>query len=204
MNFTIDTRYQQAVQNFAWPNQEDSAALPIAQMQFNQLVQEVAQKIIAASQIRSKFSLPSLSDTFLLVTQDQDKKYGKDTPAKIEQASEKEKTILSHTFQALKKVFEQVTESDLKIAALVFGIYRIHDLATEKIVPLSELHSQIEQMEKSLAELTTMRSRYSEDLIAKAPEQVKQFIANVDRAIAEQSQKLALLKEAANQNQDIA
>lgn len=204
MNFTVDARYQDVVQNFVWPEQKEDSTLPISSSELDGLVQDVAKQIIGASQIRTQLSLPSLSHTILRITQDLDGKYSKDTPAKIEQASEKEKTILSHTFKALTKMFESVTAMDLKVATLVFGIHRVHDLATENIIPLSELSSQIEQMETALAELRTFRSRYSEQLIADAPESIRQIIANVDKNIEEQSQKLALLKETANKDEKFA
>lgn len=196
--FAIVERYISVVRDFGMVELAKDAVLSIPEGDLDLLVQEVAQKIIAASQIKPLLSGMakrelSLRDSFYLIVQDSDRQYSEDTPAQINAASAAEKQITAHVVKALSKDFVAVTKEDLTTAAVLFGIKRIHELATPKIIVVAkgeekkaqevEPFSKAAEMERTLAQLVSIRNKYPAELPPETQENVKQFILNVDTQI---------------------
>jgi hypothetical protein len=196
MNFNVDPNYLNSVQTFVFADYNAAAPLSISSTDLTAVVKEVSLAIITASQLKPLFSQMaskelSLRDVCFIVAQESDKKEKKNTVANIENASQGEKVILSHTIHKLSQDFTQVTKDDLNVVTLLFGIQRIHQFASAKIIDIEMKETEIRQMEEALAQLIAVRSQYS---TANANETTQAFLAKVDAKIKEQSDLLATLK----------
>jgi hypothetical protein len=197
--FDIQNKYTDAIANFTFVEWKEDLELTISSDDLNEVVKEVAEKIITASQLRSLFSSManrelSLRDTCYLVVQDTDKKTGQDTPAKIANTTEKAKGILSHVVKKLSIDFVNLTTTDLNVLALLFGIHRISDLAKDVLIVMPVL-SEIEQMEAALNQLIELRSKYPKVLSDDMAEESQLFLAQVDAKIKKQTELLEALRK---------
>lgn len=211
-NFNIETNYLTAVQNFNWPNDAAAADLPISLSELDQLVNEVAEKIIAASQLKTTFEALarrslSLREVCYAYVQDYDKKFVRNTVAKIENASDQEKKIFNHAFKKLSELFVQVESNNLKEISLLFSIHKISELASKNTIvshPKTNIPPQqldrIAEIEKILAGLIATKNQYSDENLVQAPQEVREFFASVDATIIEKTHFLNTLKSQKNEN----
>lgn len=200
MNFNIDANYQRAVQEFVWPAQPGEDAHPgqiISESDSNTVTEEVANKILAASQIRHMVVQMaqrelSLLEVCMIVAQQQDSKNEiTTTVSRIEQASAEEKTVIHQTVKRLTQIFEQVNAGDLKGAALLFGIHRIHQFVNEKIKEIPQQKSKLQEMEETLQKLVASRQKYEN-----VPPEQQNFVNQMDEAILKARQAIEFLKTA--------
>jgi hypothetical protein len=206
--FNIQDKYTNAVANFPFVEWKEDLELTIHSDDLNGVVKEVAEKIIAASQMRPMFSMMaqrefSLRDTCYLVVQDTDRRDALDTPDRIANAPEKAKAIVSHVAKKLSADFVQVNADDLKVLSLLFGVHRICDLAKEVIIFLPEL-SKLEQMEADLNKLIALRSQYPAVPSETMSEMERNFLAQVDAKIVEQTELLNAFRLSLATNEQIA
>jgi hypothetical protein len=196
----INARYQAAVQHFVWPEQKGTT-IPISNSDLDNLVNEVAQKIIAANQIKSIHPdlvkmKASLSDAFYLIVQDLDKKG--EVVNKIENASEEQKNVLHHTFKKLSDLFPNVNSDDLKAATLLFGIQRIHVLvAAKNIAALQYCPDHLKTKEIVLAAVQQSGSvlQYAEEKLEPEKTSCQDWNTEQMSIIQEQETKLKELIE---------
>jgi hypothetical protein len=208
MSFNIDPKYSTAVQNFNFVNYEANAQLSISASDLNEVINEVYDKIITASQMKPMFSQSagrelSLREVCFITAQEFDKEEKTNTVARIEAASPEEKVVLSHAVNNLAQKFAQVTDADLKAAALLFGIHRIHQFVAGKIVAIADHVSKIEQMEMALTQLNSMRSQFAATNQIQN-ESTRAFLAQVDAKIIEQATLLTALKESVKDQPKVA
>ncbi len=197
---TIDARYLEAVQKFDWSEQVDNSTLSISNVDLDAVVNEIAQKIIAASQLRpiisQIFQDPlSLSQTWAYIVQDLDNKFGQQTIQKILNASAKEVKILNQTVKKLSDLFKQVTNEDLKAATLLFGIQRIHELAAANLTVIPTQLTKTQQMELALSKLILERNQISNEAMTKGGPSILAKINEIDQAIEKYSELLKTLKQ---------
>ncbi len=193
-NYTIDPNYKTAVDNFAWPTTANTTA---DANHVTQVVTEVTNKIIAASGIRPMLQTManqtfSLAIVSYLVVQDQDKKSLAPTVERINQASPVEKTVLAHSLEKLASDFELVQRDDVKAMTLLFGIHKVHALATAIIAPTQDNSSQVQQLEATIAKFEAIRNKYDS---ANLPPEQKAFVGGLDDKLGEYRTTLAVLKK---------
>lgn len=194
---TVNNSLIQSLESFSWNEVSDNDAFPIQLDDFNKLINEMYNKIISTSQLK-----PTLENMFnkqftlveacCLIVQDQDKKLSKSTGALIQEASKDEKIILNHAFKQLSEGFTQVDPENLKKITLLFGIRKVHELASaEKIVPpVLQNTSEIQELENTINKLQTLRDKYDIDSVS---EDEKAFLRQVDQKIIEARQRLEAL-----------
>jgi len=173
----------------------------LSSQELTAVINEVAEKIIAASQIRLDVEMMlqcklSLQDTSYLITQDKDSKNNQNTAEKIANAPEGSQVIAGHIVKILAKDFEQLTQEDLKVCTLLFGITRISNLAVACHIALPPAISPTEQMKAELNKLISIRNQYPA-ISDEMPEAIRQFLTQVDAMIEKQQRILLSLKEEA-------
>lgn len=145
MNFNVDANLRQAIEQFPWDEQVPNTDLPISVDDANVVVNEVAEKIVAASNIRPTLEsmakkTMSLKEVCYLVVQSQESKL--ENPVvlnRIQQVTQDEKIILSHVFKELSGAFVQLEANALKAMTLLFGIQRVSEIAARNIPDLLQL-----------------------------------------------------------------
>lgn len=204
MTFTVDKHYKYAVQNFPW--NENVSINPLNPNEFIHLVKEIGEKIIKASESKPLYENLNerdfkLTDICYFIVQFDDRQTGNSqTVVRMQKPSEVEKTILTHTVQAISqtfkimenKLFNNIKEKEIKAMTLLFGIHRVYNIA-QNIIECPQPADQIQETETALTELTQNRERYvrSDQL----SEQAKDcLLARVDQMIKEQIELLAALK----------
>lgn len=194
-NYDVNERYVHAVDAYVFAALEEGTPSSLLDRDLNLLTEEIARKIIAASDVRPNFEALSgktlsLRDTVYVCVQERDVKLGQDTPEMIEGegADERSKEVLGHVFKKLSVDFVQVKPDDLKAVALLFGIHRICDLAMGRITQMPEPQSIILQKETALNQLVNMRNQYSMLAVNSA---TGAFLAQVDAQIAKTTRELA-------------
>lgn len=187
MALDIGKKYLDGIQNCKFDEVTQNSPLPISSTQLNALVNEVATSIISASDMRESLEKEaggplSLRDVCCLIVQDTDRKNSEenknfiDTPTLIENASLKEKIILSHAVEKLNKdYFAQLTKEDLQKLTLLFGIRRAHEFATQKIIPISSIEE--------------LRNKFSILFSLSPTNSVSMVIATVDEELKKHKEK---------------
>lgn len=203
--FNIQSRYVDAIAGFNFVEWKEDLALSISQNDLDRVVSNVAEKIIAASQLKPLFSSMaerelSLRDACYLCAQDTDRKDNQDTPAKIVNAPEEAKEIISYAAEKLSKDFVNVNSDDLNVLTLLFGIHRITELAQGVIItpPLSKL----EQAEKDLNRLKVLKEEAFTPLNQVAPES-QIILDQVNQKITEATELLSTLQINTQESQNI-
>src|SRR5436190_23790043 len=97
----IQDRYKNIVEEFTFVEFEENTTTYLALDDLDKVVKEIAEKIIAASDLRPMLSgvvgRPlSLRDTCYLVVQSSDEQSRQDTPARIKDVTEQAKGIVIH------------------------------------------------------------------------------------------------------------
>ena len=194
MQFNVDPTYRTAVEGFSWEQRAGNCARVITDEELNPAVEEAAQTIIAASQLRPSISQMakrdlSLIDVCYIYAQNLDREKGLATVTRLTEATTEEKILIQRTFRKLSEMFVQVNADDLKGATLLFAIHRIHDLIKSKIVALPQEKTKIQKLEEALATLVALRNKY-----ANVPADQQTLVDQVDASIRVTRQEIAALK----------
>ena len=197
MNFNVDASLKNAVESFSWDVQETGNDLLIHVNDLSILVTEISQKIFTAAQLRptlepmAKKTL-SLAEICYLIVQDQDRKLANPEILNlIQHAATNEKIILKHALKKLTEDFVNVTQPDLKVLTLLFGIKRIFQVASNTVFLFNSQAEEIHDLEITLNELVAKRRQFDIRLM---PDLQKAYLQEIDRAIQQASARLETLK----------
>lgn len=194
----VNERYVNVVDIFVFPTIEEGTPSFLPERDLNLLTQEIARKIIVASDLRPRFDAQSgrkvsLREAVYFCVQDRDIKFNQDTPLAIEGegSHERSKEILGRVVKQLSVDFIQVNPDDLKAVALLFGVHRICDLAMGRITEMPEPELYTESMVKALDRLIEFRNKYPRDLSTVINPVTRDFLDKMDAQIAETTHQLA-------------
>ncbi len=194
--FSINPTYQNSVNSFNVLCVEEGDALILSNDAINEVVDEVSLQIISTSQMRHLFQQLagrelSLQECAYHVTQSTDSHNRLNTASKIQESNEDVSKIVGIVIQKLSIDFEQLTQNDLKTLSLLFGIYKISQLAAQANLTTSS-QSLGEKMEEMLDQLITKRNKYPKE--NHYPEAIQAFLDQVDKKIEEMQQLLTANK----------
>lgn len=199
--YTINTELQKSILGFNWitekTEEEQNASFVPDGKQLDEAVNLVANSIIAASNIRSNFSEKaerelSLLEVCYIIAQESGK--SSLTSDLTVKASFQERTFIHLIASKLKEWFVQVKEEDLKAATLLFGIHKVHEFVTSKILSAEPL-SRLLQMQMMLTKMLEIRSKYDGVEPANLSEKDRDFLAKVDQSIVQAQAVVASLQE---------
>ncbi|MFI0434485.1 MAG: hypothetical protein ACH350_02000 [Parachlamydiaceae bacterium] len=185
----IKDEYVSAVASFSFlPLEEiDSSSLSVDKTQLDQVIQEVAKKIISSSQLRPLISQMvgrdlSLLETTYLIVQHSDETLRLNTLDHIKLAKDKEQRILAHVVTKLSLNFDQLEPGLLNPLVLLLGINEIIKLAAEHIAPPSTMTRE-EEIEFHLNQLKESREKYNGIPLEQQNPVSREFLQKVDDVI---------------------
>ena len=192
-NFQVNPGLKAAVEAFVFNEQPVKDELSTAE-NVNVVVDQVLKSIKASADIRQNASNSIGRELSLVEVSYLSVQNNSSISTTIQNVTEIEKKLLSHSYKMLSDGLKHIEKNDIKQMTLLFGMMKVHEIASGVIKPVSP---QIAEMEATLNNLKAMRSRFPVD-ISGFDEASQAMLTNVDAKIQEMTDKIEELRAVAH------